>query len=72
MGIRQTRKNGIHDALNSLLIYCLTEILRRAFYSKHIHCIKSCVNLVSSYRLTQFIRIALLCFVSYYKSQKNA
>ena len=24
MGIRQTRKNGIHDALNSLLIYCLT------------------------------------------------
>ena len=24
MGIRQTRKNRIHDALNSLLIYCLT------------------------------------------------
>ena len=26
MGIRQTRKNGIRDALNSLLIYCLTQM----------------------------------------------
>ena len=24
MGIRQTKKNGIDDALNSLLVYCLT------------------------------------------------
>ena len=26
MGIRQTRTNGIRDALNSLLIYCLTQM----------------------------------------------